>query len=280
MATIAACQNLHRDWLASLAAASGGRTFSTHESHWAWLPARRQLVLLYPDRISPAGIRPGLAEGARLGARSVSAWLNNAVGYSPLEAFGFHRGPQPLWMSAPVTALQQFSAAAAALDPAPAEISGPDADELAAGGGHPRTAWHLTSRGEGKLTGRAWVFVPTQAEQRRQKEERELRRQQDRPVILQPRQESQSTAAVAVAEPALQRKPGAGSLAGVFGLAVGPSSRRKGYGTALLSRAAAVAATAGAGQLAINAAPLGLELCTARGFELIGRGQQLSLDLR
>ncbi|WAP53073.1 GNAT family N-acetyltransferase [Arthrobacter sp. ATA002] len=76
------------------------------------------------------------------------------------------------------------------------------------------------------------------------------------------------------------RKPVSGSLGGVFGLAVGPSSRRRGYGTALLSRAAGVAATAGADRLAINAAPLGAELCAARGFELIGRGQQLTLDLR
>lgn len=237
MVTIAACQELHQDWLKNLAGVTGGRTFSTHESEWVWLPARRQLVLMYPQRIAPAGIRPGLAEGMRLGAQSVSVWLNNAVGYAPLEAFGFRRGPQPLWMSAPVSAPQQYSAEAAGIDPEPAEVSGPDAEELAAGRGHPRTAWHLTTRGEGKLTGRAWVFVPAAEE------------------------------------------PGK-SLAGIFGLAVGASSRRRGYGTALLSRAATVAATAGADRLAINAAPLGAELCAARGFELIGRGQQLTLDMR
>lgn len=248
MVTIAACQELHRHWLQTLAGATGGRTFSTHESEWVWLPARRQLVLLYPQRIAPAGIRPGLAEGTRLGAQSVSVWLNNAVSYAPLEAFGFRRGPQPLWMSAPVSAPQQFSSAAAVIDPEPAEVTGPDAEELAAGLGHPRTAWHITSRGDGKLTGRAWAFVPSQQAQQEQ------RRQQAKPV--------------------------SGTLGGVFGLAVGPSSRRQGYGTALLSRAATVAATAGADRLAVNAAPLGQELCAARGFELIGRGQQLALDLR
>ena len=183
MVTIAACQELHQDWLKNLAGATGGRTFSTHESEWVWLPARRQLVLLYPQRIAPAGIRPGLAEGMRLGAQSVSVWLNNAVSYAPLEAFGFRRGPQPLWMSAPVSAPQQYSAAAAAIDPEPAEVSGPDAEELAAGRGHPRTAWHVTTRSEGQLTGRAWVFVPSQQaqqEQRRLRDAAEQRRQQDR----------------------------------------------------------------------------------------------------
>ena len=280
MVTIAACQELHQDWLKSLAGATGGRTFSTHESEWVWLPARRQLVLLYPQRIAPAGIRPGLAEGMRLGAQSVSVWLNNAVSYAPLEAFGFRRGPQPMWMSAPVSAPMQYSAAPAAVDPEPAEVSGPDAEELAAGRGHPRTGWHVTTRSEGTLTGRAWVFVPSQQaqqEQRRLREEAEQRRQRDRTAAAADRP---AAGRAVPEEPTARRKPVSGSLGGVFGLAVGPSSRRRGYGTALLSRAAAVAAAAGADRLAVNAAPLGAELCTARGFELIGRGQQLTLDLR
>lgn len=260
MVTIAACQELHQDWLRNLAGATGGRTFSTHESEWAWLPARRQLVLLYPQRISPAGIRPGLAEGNRLGAQSVSVWMNNAASYAPLEAFGFRRGPQPLWMSAPVTTPQQYDAGSAAVDPEPAEISGPDAEELAAGRRNPRTAWHLTTRSDGKLTGRAWVFVPAAADQ-------------------QPDEPDPITGRSGIPAPPT-RKPSKPSLAGIFGLAVGPSSRRKGYGTELLSRAAAVAASAGADQLAVNAAPAGAELCAARGFELIGRGQYLNLDLR
>ena len=283
MVTIAACQELHRHWLKALADATGGRTFSTHESEWAWMPARRQLVLMYPQRIAPAGIRPGLAEGTRLGAQSVSVWLNNAVSYAPLEAFGFRRGPQPLWMSAPVSVPQQFGSAAAVIDPEPAEVSGPDAEELAAGRGHPRTAWHVTSRGGGKLTGRAWVFVPSQQvqqEQRRLQEAAELRRQSERLATARPGRPLHQAAPADTASPIRPAKQPAGSLGGVFGLAVGPSSRRQGYGTALLSRAATVAATAGADRLAINAAPLGQELCAARGFELIGRGQQLTLDLR
>ena len=260
MVTIAACQELHQDWLRNLASVTGGRTFSTHESEWAWMPARRQLVLLYPQRISPAGIRPGLAEGMRLGAQSVSVWMNNAASYAPLEAFGFRRGPQPLWMSAPAGVPQQYDAGSAAVDPDPAEIHGPDADELAAARSHPRTAWHLTTRSEDKLTGRAWVYVPAAADRQAGVPDPNT----DMPGIPAP--------------PA--RKPSKGSLAGIFGLAVGPSSRRKGYGTELLSRAASVAASAGANRLAINAAPAGAELCTARGFELIGRGQYLNLDLR
>ena len=260
MVTIAACQALHQDWLKNLAGATGGRTFSTHESEWVWLPARRQLVLLYPQRIAPAGIRPGLAEATRLGAQSVSVWMNNAASYAPLEAFGFRRGPQPLWMSAPTAVPRQYSTGTAAVDPEPAEVSGPDAEELAAGRGHPRTAWHLTTRGEDKLTGRAWVYVPTATD---------------------PEPAGADLVAGRAEIPAVPaRKPHKGSLAGIFGLAVGPSSRRKGYGTALLSRAAAIAESAGADRLAINAAPSGAEFCAARGFELLGRGQYLSLDLR
>ncbi|MDN3482922.1 GNAT family N-acetyltransferase [Arthrobacter sp. APC 3897] len=260
MVTIAACQELHEDWLRNLAGVTRGRTFATDESEWAWLPARRQLVLLYPQRISPAGIRPGLSEGIRLGAQSVSVWMNNAVNYAPLEAFGFRRGPQPIWMSAPVTAPQQYSADAASIDQDPPEVTGPDAVELAAGRSHPRTAWHLTTRGDGKLTGRAWVYDPSAADQQSNPPD---------PITGRP---------TIPAAPA--RKPGKGSLAGIFGLTVGPSSRRNGYGTALLSRAASVAAAAGADRLAINAAPGGYELCSARGFDLIGRGQYLFLDMR
>lgn len=261
MVTIAACQDLHASWLKTLAGATGGRTFSTHESEWLWMPARRQLVLLYPQRISPAGIRPGLAEGTRLGARSVSAWLNSAVSYAPLEAFGFRRGPQPEWMSAPVAVPQQFSAGTAAADPDPAEVDGPDAVELAAARLSPRTAWHLTTRGgEGKLTGRAWVYVPAAAEQAGG-------------VPAFPLRTDGGASAAA-------QKPAPETLGGVFNLAVGPTSRRQGYGTALLSRAAAFAAGSGASRLVINAAPKGQEFCAARGFKLIGRGQQLGLDLR
>lgn len=260
MVTIAACQDLHRNWLTKLAEVTGGHTFSTHESEWLWLPARRQLVLLYPQRIAPAGIRPGLTEASRLGAQSVSVWMNNAVNYAPLEAFGFRRGPQPQWMSAPVSVPERYDAGTAGVDPEPAEVIGPDADELAAGRSHPRTAWHLTTRGDGKLTGRAWVYVPAAVDQQPPPMD---------PITGKPQ---------VTDEPS--RKPRKGSLAGVFGLAVGPSSRRKGYGTALLSRAATVAEAAGADRLAINAAPAGAEFLAARGFELIGRGQYLSLDLR
>lgn len=253
MVTIAACQQLQQSWLTALAAATGGRTFATHESPWVWLPARRSLVLVYPQRISPAGIRPALAEARRLGARSASAWLNNAVEGGPLEAFGFQRGPQPIWMSAPVQAPQDYAADAAAVEPAPPEVTGPDARELVVGHGHPRQAWHLGARSGGKLVGRAWVYVPDTG--------------------------AAGAGSVQPTGPAAGSEAGTGKLAGIFGLAVGPASRRSGFGSALLSRAAAVAETAGADRLAVNAAPQGQELCAARGFELIGRGQHLSLVL-
>ncbi|WP_323961672.1 hypothetical protein GC088_06970 [Arthrobacter sp. JZ12] len=104
MTTIAGCQRLQRAWFAALAQATGGRTFSTHGCDWIWLPARSELMLMFPTVLSGAGLRPGLAEGVRLGARTVGVWLNAAVRAPELASFGFEPGWQPWWMSAPIDA--------------------------------------------------------------------------------------------------------------------------------------------------------------------------------
>ena len=237
MPTIASCQRLQHAWFTALASATGGRSFGTHESRWVWLPARRQLMLMFPEDISPAGIRPGLAEGSRLGASTVTAWLGGSVDYAPLEAFGFRRGPQTCWMTAPVRAPQAWPGTGASVETEPREVTGADAEELRVGHSQPRQAWHIAARDSARMTGRAYAFYPSGI--------------------------------------ALPSKVG-----GIFSLAVGTSSRRRGFGTALLSAAAATAEAAGAEHLVVNAsANGGQDLCSARGFTLVGRGRTYSMAL-
>ncbi|MCC3297797.1 GNAT family N-acetyltransferase [Arthrobacter caoxuetaonis] len=236
MATIASCQRLQHAWFTALASATGGRSFGTHESRWVWLPARRQLMLMFPDEISAAGIRPGLAEGSRLGASSVTAWLGGSVDPAPLEAFGFHRGPQTCWMTAPVQAPQAWPGTAAAVEIQPPEVSGADAEELRVGHSQPRQAWHIAARDSARMTGRAYAFYPSGI-------------------------------------------AGLSEVGGIFSLAVGASSRRRGFGTALLSSAAAAAEAAGAKDLIVNATAPGQDLCAARGFSLVGRGRTYTMAI-
>ena len=158
MTTIAGCQRLQRAWFAAMAQATGGRTFSTHECDWIWLPARRELMLMFPTSISPAGLRPGLAEGVRLGARTVGVWLNGAVRGHELASFGFEQGWQPWWMSAPAEALTGLDRGDAAITSDVPEYSGALAVELAIARTEPVRAWHALARVDGEPAGAAYSF--------------------------------------------------------------------------------------------------------------------------
>ncbi|MBG6184363.1 GNAT superfamily N-acetyltransferase [Arthrobacter sp. CAN_A214] len=161
MVTIAQCQRLQTAWFAALANATGGKTFSTHGSTWAWLPARRELMLMFPERISAAGVRPALAEGARLGAATVGVWLNGSVDSAGLAGLGFEPGWQPWWMAAPVAAPASYDAGAARLTTAVAEYRGPLARELRVVNGQPRQAWHAEIRTSEGISGAAYSFYPS-----------------------------------------------------------------------------------------------------------------------
>lgn len=158
MTTIAGCQRLQRAWFAALAQATGGRTFSTHESDWIWLPARDELMLMFPTAISPAGLRPGLAEGVRLGARTVGVWLNGAVRARELSTFGFVAGWQPWWMSAPINATTTFDPAGTSITTEVADYQGPPARELAVTRVQPGRAWHAVANVGDDLAGSAYSF--------------------------------------------------------------------------------------------------------------------------
>lgn len=161
MTTITDCQRLQRAWFAALAQATGGRAFTTHGCDWVWLPARRELMLMFPTSVSPAGLRPGLAEGVRLGARTVGVWLNGAVRAHELAAFGFEPGWQPWWMSAPADAVTGFDSPGASITTDVPELSGAAAAELAVAGmaasGTGRS-WHATARVQGEFAGSAYSF--------------------------------------------------------------------------------------------------------------------------
>ncbi|GAB3540388.1 hypothetical protein GCM10027403_30110 [Arthrobacter tecti] len=163
MTTIAGCQRLQRSWYAALAQATGGRTFSTHECDWIWLPARSELMLMFPARISTAGLGPGLAEGVRLGVQTVGVWLNAAVRATGLAEFGFTPGWQPWWMSAPADALSTFRTDGVELTSAVPEYSGVLAAELAVVSAAPARAWHALARVDGAAAGAAYSFFDRSA---------------------------------------------------------------------------------------------------------------------
>ncbi len=158
MTTIAGCQRLQRAWFAALAEATGGRTFSTHECDWIWLPARSELMLMFPTAITPAGLRPGLAEGVRLGAKTVGVWLNAAVRGRELAPFGFEPGWQPWWMGAPAEVVAAFDRSGATITSEVPEFAGPPAAEVAVTRSRPARAWHATARADGLLVGSAYSF--------------------------------------------------------------------------------------------------------------------------
>ncbi|MDN5904624.1 MAG: GNAT family N-acetyltransferase [Micrococcaceae bacterium] len=97
MSTVAGAQRAFADWHRTLAAATGGREFSTHGCQWLYQPTRARLVLLFPTRPEASGLRPGLAEGTRLGAREVYVFLNAAARDEALTELGFRDAPPLFW---------------------------------------------------------------------------------------------------------------------------------------------------------------------------------------
>lgn len=163
MVTIAQCQRLQAAWSAALATATGGRTFSTHGSTWVWLPARRELGMMFPESVSAHAVRPALAEGVRLGASSVRVWLNGAVDPVELAGLGFGPSWQPWWMAAPAAAVVVPGDDDAVLATDVPDYSGPLEQELRVVRSQPRQAWHAVTRsGEGgSISGAAYSFYPS-----------------------------------------------------------------------------------------------------------------------
>ncbi len=99
MVTLADCQRTQHAWFRALAAATGGRSFSTHRMEWVWLPQTRQMLCLFPTEITETGLAPALAEAERRGAETVGVWMNASVREGILPQWRFERGWQPWWMT-------------------------------------------------------------------------------------------------------------------------------------------------------------------------------------
>lgn len=163
MVTVAQCQRLQTAWSAALATATGGKTFSTHANTWVWLPARRELAMMFPASVTATTVRPALAEGVRLGASSVRVWLNGAVNAAELGTIGFTPSWQPWWMAAPVSAVIDHPDDGAVLTTEVPDYSGPLEQELRIVRSQPQQAWHAVTRDAeaGTISGAAYSFYPS-----------------------------------------------------------------------------------------------------------------------
>ncbi|APF40032.1 GNAT family N-acetyltransferase [Neomicrococcus aestuarii] len=132
MTTIRDAQSSLTAWYGDLAAATGGRTYTSSGCQWVWLPARNRLHLMFPDKPVVSSIKPGLAEGVRLGARDIYAWVNASVRPGVLEDFGFRAGPPLMWTHGllrptPTGKLSEFNVSISSTVPG---ARGADVDEL------------------------------------------------------------------------------------------------------------------------------------------------------
>ncbi|GAA3693946.1 hypothetical protein GCM10022377_03210 [Zhihengliuella alba] len=271
MGGISAAQAAQKSWLQALALASDGRVFSTHGCDWAWLPTRRRLVLLFPERVGIAGLRPALAEGARLGAARVDAWLNAATADAPLRDLGFREGAPVLWHEGALHRRAGGRTAGAAW--AGRVRLSPDVPEAA---GRDRLELNVATHWRSSLGGRRHPATQRRIEHAVARED----------GVLRGRVFGQFTLDGAVS---------------VHGLAVAPAERRRGIGRALLhglvdslSRSNLHALEPGGGtgaggeaampdggagaRVMVAATPASAGFFDAAGLQLVGRGRLLRLD--
>lgn len=155
MVTLADCQRTQHAWFKALAAATGGRSFGTHQMEWVWLPQTREMLCMFPTEITEAGLLPALAEAERRGAAVVGVWMNAVVKPAVLAAHRFEPGWQPWWMTVPLD-LERIIAAHEAAD------GRVDIDAAADGvcAVSPRQAWLGRARVDGEWAGQAYAFMP------------------------------------------------------------------------------------------------------------------------
>ncbi|MGX1748394.1 GNAT family N-acetyltransferase [Glutamicibacter protophormiae] len=250
MTTIASAQEALSHWHQALAVATGGKIFTTHSCSWAWQPVRRRLVLLFPENPEPAGLRPALAEGMRLGARRVEAWVNSGADATQLKSAGFSDNAQVSWHAGPLAIPMDRWEGKIRLGNNVPEATGADAAELAVtnlwreaspqlSSGHPalRRVEHAVARTEeGNIVGRGFA------------------------------------------------QQGLSGQLMIHALAVGSDFRRQGIGTALLhglSRSMinplAPAEDEGPTELIAAATHSSADFFTANGLKLLGRGRHMVL---
>ncbi|GAA1411558.1 hypothetical protein AUR04nite_01650 [Glutamicibacter uratoxydans] len=249
MTTIASAQEALSHWHQALAVATGGKIFTTHGCSWAWQPVRKRLVLLFPEHAEAAGLRPALAEGMRLGARRVEAWVNSGANASELKAVGFSDNAQVSWHAGPLAIPMDRWDGKIRLGNNVPEAVGADAAELAVtnlwrevdtplSSGHPalRRVEHAVARtDDGDIVGRGFA------------------------------------------------QQGLGGQLMIHALAVGRDYRRQGIGTALLHGLSRSMVNPLAPdeevvpELLAAATPSSAEFFSANGLKLLGRGRHMVL---
>ncbi len=171
MTTIASAQEALSHWQQALAVATGGKIFTTHGCSWAWQPVRKRLILLFPEHADSAGLRPAFAEGMRMGARRVEAWVNSGSDAAGLKDAGFTDNAQIAWHAGRLAIPMERWEGKIRLGNNVPEATGADAAELKVtnlwrdpssqlSSGHPalRRVEHALARTEeGDIVGRGFV---------------------------------------------------------------------------------------------------------------------------
>ncbi|GAA3690801.1 hypothetical protein GCM10023081_30320 [Arthrobacter ginkgonis] len=291
MSTIARAQRAFEAWLDDLAEATGGKHFTTFGCRWVWLPTRRRLMLLFPDAPAAAGLRPGLAEGARLGAVEVHAWLNAGVRGHELEDLGFTEQAPLLWHAGiPTTTIpiirpiqESPAPAPSAPDPSVPEPSaprsgtaGPAQPQAQTGartgappmpGRAPRSVTHPLGAAD-ELPGGLTVQLGGRVAEARGADSAELAVADGRWPVLHATVRTAQGQAVGHGF----ARTGPDGLVSLHAVAVSPAYRHQGAGKALVR-----ALTAGAPEIVAAAAPAATPFLEACGLGLVGRGRHLIL---
>jgi len=155
MVTIADCQRTQHAWFKVLAESTGGRSFSTHNMEWVWLPKTREMLCMFPTAITRDGLFPALAEAERRGAASVGIWLNAAVRAASLADYRFEPGFQPWWMTLPLDLERMVSASDS--DDDRVSINNPVGQVCVL---EPNQTWLATARVAGEKVGQSYIYMP------------------------------------------------------------------------------------------------------------------------
>jgi len=292
MSTILRAQRAFEAYLDDLAEATGGKHFTTFGCRWVWLPTRRRLMLLFPEAPDPAGLRPGLAEGDRLGAVEVHAWLNAGVRGHALEDLGFTEQAPLLWHAGiPTTTIPVVRPAQepTAQETTPREpllplsgTAGPDqspvptrmwtgAQERAGApplpGRPPRSATYPPGAAD-DLPGGLTIQLGGRVAEARGADSVELAVADGRWPVRHATVRNAQGQAVGHGF----ARTGPDGLVSLHGVAVSPAWRHRGAGRALVR-----ALTAGAPEIVAAAAPAATPFLEACGLGLVGRGRHLVL---
>lgn len=140
-------------WNRAISRAGGGECWEDAGLSWSWQAHDRQLMLNFPRAIDAAAIGRGVDAGRDRAARIIGAWLAADVDASPLEAAGFERGWEPLWMAAELTVIPACTDDRVSLTTDVPEYGPAGQRLLPPARGRDATAWHAVAHVDGVFAG-------------------------------------------------------------------------------------------------------------------------------